>query len=526
VFETFHRRKDGSVFPVETSSRMISLGGESFLLSIIRDITQRKAHEREIERMNRLYAALSQVNQTVVRATSREELLADVCRVLVQFGGFQMAWVGWVDESTPQVLPLAQFGDELGYLKQIRVFADERPEGHGPVGVAIREGHPCVCHDIPGDARMLPWREAAARCGWCSLAAFPIRQEGHIRGALAVYARQDDFFGPKERVLLEEAAVDISFGLDTLLNDQRRKEGEAALRQSEQQLRALAGDLDRLVQERTAQLREANDNLQVFAYTAAHDLRAPLRAISSFAFIVSGDYGPKLDVQGRSLLERITQSVGQMSGLLNDLLEYSRISQADLHLEPLSLQESVKNALALLDADIRARNASVTVADDLPEVIGHPATVVLLINNLVSNALKFVPAGVQPQVRVWAETVQSRGSKTRSMEPTVQSQPDAGNQESGSTAPSLSPQASTHNRLVRLWVEDNGIGIALEHLPKLFGVFQRLHGKQDYAGTGLGLAIVRKGVERMGGRVGVESEPGKGSRFWIELPKAEVRRET
>lgn len=111
-------------------------------------------------------------------------------------------------------------------------------------------------------------------------------------------------------------------------------------------------------------------------------------------------------------------------------------------------------------------------------MVGHWATVVLLVNNLVSNALKFMVAGRQPQIRISAEPSENR---------------------------------------VRLTVEDNGIGIAPEDLGKIFEAFQRLHGKQAYPGTGLGLAIVRKGAERMGGRVGVESELGRGSRFWVEL---------
>jgi signal transduction histidine kinase len=124
----------------------------------------------------------------------------------------------------------------------------------------------------------------------------------------------------------------------------------------------------------------------------------------------------------------------------------------------------------------------VSVADSLPEVAAHLATLVVVINNLVSNALKFMPAGMQPQVRISAE-------------------------QTGSS--------------VRLWVQDNGIGIDPANQEKIFNAFTRLHRRQQYPGTGLGLAIVRKGAERMGGRAGVESEPGKGSRFWVELKTAE-----
>jgi signal transduction histidine kinase len=438
-------------------------------------LAEREAHEQERQRLNRLYAALSQINGTVIRSRSREELLQTICRVLVRFGGAQMAWVGWVDRTSMRVLPLAHQGDDGGYLQRVQVFADDRSEGRGPVGTAIREGHPCVCANIEEDPRMVPWREAAARSGWRSMAAFPIRQKEEIRGALAVYAGQSDFFGPREQALLEEAAADISFGLDVLLNEQRRKQAEGGLARAN-------AVLEDKVRERTAQLVDANANLQAFAHTSAHDLRSPLRAIRSISGLLLEDYAAVLGVDGRSMLARVTASADQMGRLLDDLLEYGSMNQAQVDLEPIELSQAVSEALALLEGEIRNKKAMVSVAEHLPEVSGHLATLVVVINNLVSNALKFMPAGVQPQVGISAERTGSG---------------------------------------VRLWVEDNGIGIAPANQEKIFGAFERLHSRREYPGTGLGLAIVRKGAERMGGHAGVESEPGKGSRFWVELKAAE-----
>lgn len=250
-------------------------------------------------------------------------------------------------------------------------------------------------------------------------------------------------------------------------------------------------ELERLVAERTAQLVVANANLQGFAYSVAHDLRAPLRSIKGFSEMVVEDCGTKLEVEDQNLLARVVDSAGQMERLLNDLLEYSKISQAELKLEPVDLNKAVRQALELLEGDIKTKDAIVRVVDGLPVVTGHVATVVLLVNNFVSNALKFMAPGKRPEIQISAEQTGS---------------------------------------LVRLCVQDNGIGIAPEHLGKIFEAFQRLYGKGTYPGTGLGLAIVRKGVERMGGRVGVESEPGKGSRFWVEFrldanPPAPARQE-
>jgi PAS domain S-box-containing protein len=271
-----------------------------------------------------------------------------------------------------------------------------------------------------------------------------------------------------------------------------RKRAEEVLRETRDALAQANADLERKIQERTAQLVEANANLQTFTYTAAHDLRSPLRAINSFSRMAVEQYGEELGPAGQSLLQRVIGSTEQMQRLLTDLLEYSNMSQAELKLEPVDLRQAVDEALALVDEEIRNKNAAVTVARPLVEVVGHRATVVLLINNFVSNALKFMPSGVPPRVRIWAD--ESDEAKT-----------DMATRRHGGAG------------RVRLWVEDNGIGIAPQDQEKIFGAFERLHGRQTYAGTGLGLAIVRKAAERMGGCVGVQSELGKGSRFWVEL---------
>jgi PAS domain S-box-containing protein len=295
-----------------------------------------------------------------------------------------------------------------------------------------------------------------------------------------------------------------------------RKQAEESLRQARDDLTQANTELELKVAQRTAQLVEINASLQSFAYTAAHDLRSPLRAINSFSTIALQEYGEKLGSEGRLLLKRVVGSADQMQRLLTDLLEYSKMSHAELKLERVDLRNAVSEALALLEADVRAKNAVVNVAEPLPEVIAHPATVVLLIHNLASNALKFIPSGVQPQIRIRADSVPNSKSQSRRQEPAEHAAPNPQH----NSEPRTSPPSSG---MVRLWVEDNGIGIAPENRERIFGAFERLHSKQAYPGTGLGLAIVRKGAERMGGRVGVESEQGKGSRFWVELRMAQKR---
>ncbi len=237
-FETIHRRADGTTFPVEVSTRRVRVGEKAAILSFVRDITERRAQERELQRMTRLYAALSQVNQAIVWSPDRQALLDKICEVMVGFGGFRMAWIGWDDPVTHRVFVAARHGDARGMLDRVVVRSDDSPEGQGALGLAIRQGSPCVINDFLDSAESLPWREELAASGFASIAAFPVRQGGEVRGALAVYAGEKDFFGTHEAALLEEAAMGISFALDHLAGEERRKAAEAALQESERFLQA------------------------------------------------------------------------------------------------------------------------------------------------------------------------------------------------------------------------------------------------------------------------------------------------
>lgn len=239
-------------------------------------------------------------------------------------------------------------------------------------------------------------------------------------------------------------------------------------------------ELEGRVEQRTAELKERNEELEAFNYSLAHDLRAPLRAMEGFSQALLEDYGTRLDATGRHYAELVASGAKTMDRMILDLLAYSRIARAELEVAPVNLPQVVRAASAQVSAEISARGAHVTLDGELPDVVGHGPTLVQVFANLLGNGIKFVPADRIPEVRITA--VQRNGD-------------------------------------IRIWVEDNGIGIAPEHRDRIFRVFERLNAAEDYPGTGIGLAIVRKGIERMGGMVGVESEPGRGSRFWVELPR-------
>lgn len=197
-----------------------------------------KAHEIEIERLKRLYAALSQINQAIVWTPQRDELFKKICSVLTKHGGFRMAWIGWHDPHTRLLVPVAESGDENGYLQSIQVHTDDRPEGHGPSGTAFREERPYISNDLLRDPTTRPWQTEARRRGFHASAAFPIRVKSEVCGTLNVYAHEIGFFQDKEVALLEEAAVDISFALENLAREEERQQAELALQKSEQRHRS------------------------------------------------------------------------------------------------------------------------------------------------------------------------------------------------------------------------------------------------------------------------------------------------
>ena len=196
------------------------------------DITERKAHQREIERLNRLYAALIQVNETIARVKSRDELFQEICRIVTDKAGFKVAWVGQPDPETHRVVPVACAGSDIEYVDKIVVYADDRPEGRGPVGTCLREGRSCVFDNLLDNPLTAPWREAAAEHGLRAVAALPIRCHDEVCGAIAVYDSESNVFRSKELALLEETAVAISFGLERLDRESQRKQAEEALRRA------------------------------------------------------------------------------------------------------------------------------------------------------------------------------------------------------------------------------------------------------------------------------------------------------
>jgi signal transduction histidine kinase len=252
------------------------------------------------------------------------------------------------------------------------------------------------------------------------------------------------------------------FGTATDIDDQKRAEEK----------------LEAVVAQRTAKLRETVADLEAFSYSIAHDMRAPLRSMSGYASILRSDYGAQVDAEAHNFLRRIEASAERLDRLIQDVLNYSKIVRGEMDLEPVNFSELAQDIIFSY-SHLQEPLATILLQEPLPVVLANPAALTQIISNLLGNAVKFVAPGIKPRIILRSER--------------------------------LVPH------YVRFWFEDNGIGIEQEAQARIFQIFQRLNPPELFEGTGIGLSIVRKACERMGGRVGLESAPGQGSRFWVEL---------
>ena len=421
------------------------LRADGFVIDVHREHEAQEA----IEERNRHLASLYRASELTLTSSSPEaypEILEVVAQAL----------------EVPTVL-LERFDRERDLLVTVAAHGVGNPSSDPagipahltPSGTALRTERP---HLVTDPARLNGTRHPslgpAAPMAW---AAFPL-VTGGVTGTLTlvdVKARRWD-----------RPWIDLGTSLAAILSTHiERLEAEAAVRASETHHRALAREL-----------KEANQELESFAYSISHDLRAPLRTMQGFAHLVLQRHGGSLPPDAQDYLGRIVASGRRSERLITDLLAYSRLSYERLDVRPVELDSVLDQALEQLHGDIEAAGASIERPDTLPAVEGNPTALVQVLANLLSNAIKFVPDGRRPEVRIHHEALRGR---------------------------------------VRLWIEDNGIGIPPGQEDRIFGVFERLTEGDERPGTGIGLAIVRRGMQRIGGRCGV-ARVGEGSAFWIE----------
>jgi PAS domain S-box-containing protein len=446
-YETVRRHKDGTDIQVSLTVSPVRDGTGKIVgaSKIARDITERKRIELQ---QQVLYELTSNVNRAVALPEIYESALDAICRCQ----NAQRAAILLYDaEGIMRFRAWHNLSDD--YRRAVEGHSPWKREDSGPQPVCIS--------DVSDAALSAQLKAAVLQEGIRAMAFLPITYEGRLLGKFMFYYDKPHPFTPQELRPAQMIVNQVAFAIE------RRRSGE---------------NLERMVNERTASLREAIAQMEEFSYSVSHDLRAPVRAMQCYAEVLMEDYGTELDDHAKKYLERIIHGGLRMDRLIQDILTYSRLSRREIQLRPISLDKLMREIVRQYQDMGSFTTAEITVEGQLLSVIGHEASLSQAVSNLLNNAVKFVAPGTTPKVRVWTER---------------------------------------RNGDVRLLIEDNGIGIKPEYQHRLFSVFERVHPEKNYEGTGIGLAIVRKAAERMGGKVGLESDGVSGSRFWIQLPAAE-----
>ena len=420
-----------------------------------RDISIRKRAETELRRVNRALKVLGESSQAMARATDEREFLAEVSRMIVDVGGYRLAWIGFAQEDEKKsVQPIAQAGFEDGYLDKVDITWAETQRGRGPTGTAIRMGQPAVCKNILKDPQFVPWRGEAVRRGYGSSIALPIRMDGKVIGALSIYATEADAFDSEEVHLLEELASDLSYGLTALRNKLEREKAEEALVKS-------------------------SNKIKMFAYSVSHDLKNPAIALHGLAKRLNRYSRDRLDERGKTYCDQILKASEHIASLVDKINLYIKTKEVPLSIEKVRLKEIVDTVKEEFAPQLTGRQIRWLEPEVIPEVKADRTSIVRVLRNLVDNALKY------------------GGHDLREIR--------------------ISYQESEDSHI--LSVEDDGIGLKDDDARTIFGPFRRKRIGDEVEGTGLGLAIVKEIAEQHKGRVWLEPAIKKGAAFHVSISK-------
>lgn len=399
-------------------------------------------------------------------------------------------WVGESLKSNPGVMKFLKSGGEtvmvgtgLDGVKRLYTSTPlNRTQGIADayvfVGIPVKVAYAFANHTLAQNLIILGIVSVLAlAAAWIAGDVFVLR---HVRGLVAaakkmrlgtLSARSGVEHGPGEIGELAQSFDEMAAALEQQVGELQRAEGE---------LKELNEDLEKRVVDRTLELKRSNEDLEQFAYVASHDLQEPLRMIRNYLQLLQQRYKTELDPNAHDFIDFALDGSKRMNQLIHDLLAYSRVGTHGKELVVTECDQALEDALANLTVAIEESKAEVT-RDSLPPVIGDEVQLTQLFQNLIGNAVKF-RGEATPKVHVG---VQRKGGEWE------------------------------------FTVRDNGIGIAEQDFQRIFVVFQRLHNREKYPGTGIGLSVCKKIVERHGGRIWVESKPGKGTTFHFTIPALE-----
>jgi PAS domain S-box-containing protein len=460
-------RPDGSVrwirdraAPVrDAAGRLVRLAG------IAEDITEGRLAVEKLRRTNRALLTLKKCNEAVVRATGEQALFEEVCRAIVEDGGYRMCWVGLVEHDERRTIrPVAQAGQDDDYVASLDVVWSDAERGRGPTGIAARTQRSAIARDILTDPAMGPWKEEALKRGFRSAASLPLISEGKSFGVLTMYAAEPELFVEEELKLLSHLAENVAIGVAARRARIDRDQATVQLVQA-----------DRLVAMGTLAAGVAHEINNPLAYVVASldELEEQLRATGA-------GLSAEATRQALEVLAEALEGTARVRAIVGDLKTFSRADEGLL--QRIELPSVIEASLKMARNELKQRARVVTVFGPVPPVLGNAARLGQVFLNLLINAAQAIPAGRvdEHEVRITTST-------------------DA-------------------NGRARVEVRDSGIGIAAELVGRVFEPF--VTSKRPGEGTGLGLSICRSVVATLGGEIAVESAPGHGSTFIVTLPAA------
>ena len=445
------------------------------VVTLQEEILERSQAEESLQRLNRLYAVLSETNMTISRTKDRDNLFKDFCRIAVEDGSFKLAWVGLVEEESGELKMVAANG-ATGYLEDIRITANKEPTGLGPTGIVVREGTYYICNDFLGSPITLPWHDKGRAHGIRASASIALKQERRVIGALTLYADKKDFFDRQQVKLLLQMGADISFALDNFIRETHRREAERALQEeTAERLRAMEALREKeqmlIQQSRQAAMGEMIGNI-------AHQWRQPLNALGLTIQQLSLIYD--LGEFNREFLDKsVLQSmelIQHMSRTIDDFRNYFRPDKEKVQFK---VSESIANTMSLIEDGFKNQHISIEiVAKDDPGIYGYRNEFAQALLNILNNARD---ALIEREIDAPRVTI---------------------------------TMCSEGDRAV-VTVADNAGGIPEEIMEKIFDPYFTTKG--PHKGTGVGLFMSKAIIEKnMGGRLAARNT-GEGAEFRIEV---------
>lgn len=463
-------------------------------ITIIEDVTERELQAAVLQRRQQHDHMLSRALSVLLRTSDPMQDIEDLFPSFTPALGID-AFFTHVSDPADQTLRLSASAGILTRLKdELATF----PKGEGPLAACCATRTPLIVSHLQSttDAKYQELRAAGIRL----FAAFPVCIGEQVNGTLSVASYHNETLPDDETKFLATLAQYLAIAMERVLR-------ESQLVAARKTLQEHAEGLEVKVRERTARLHDTIAQLESFSYTVAHDLRAPIRALQGYTEMLDEDFGHLLSEDGKLCISRLMRASKRLDALTRDLLRFSKLARSDVELGSVGVMEIIDE----IKAYTPELHKALSVTPPLGTVRAQRTLLQQCLANLIENAVKFRDPRRTLRIHVRSESIKT---------PMSGSDPSHAFHPATFGPAALATDVPERHPWIRIWVEDNGIGVAERAQAKIFGIFERSTGSENIEGTGIGLAIVARAMQQMGGYCGVESEVGQGSRFWLELPAA------